>query len=65
MIDKRKKSFYLPNEILDVLMEEAEDKGISVSKVVQDCVKLVLANLPKLERAEGTTAFSDRIGRKS
>ena len=61
MKDARKKSFYFQGDLLEVINEQAQKYGISFSKVVQDCVRLVTLNLHRLEVTEGTTAFRDEI----
>lgn len=64
LVDKRKQSLYLPESLLLEIRREAEEHDITLSRVVQDCLRLVLDNLDNIKRVKGTIAFRDRIKKR-
>ena len=46
--DNRKQSIYLPGEIITKLIQIREIKRISMSRVVTDSLRLIMANLGRI-----------------
>lgn len=59
---EQRKSVYLDLDLVEVVQEEAKRRNITVSRVIQDCIRLVITQKHRLEPDPKILAFEGRIG---